>query len=397
MTFRYNDYDVIVVGGRCAGAATAMLLAQAGAKTLVVERQAYGSDALSTHALMRPAVMQLARWGLFDEVLASGAPLITSTTFHYEDETVPVDIRPEPGVPGLVAPRRTVLDRVLVDAARRAGAEVVHDTSVIDLLKGRHQRVCGVVVRHGESTRSLRAGLVVGADGIGSTVARTVLAPVLHEGTVSTSAIFGYAPAPSTDGYHWYFGPGLSAGTIPTNGGEACIFVAAPQAYYDDVLRFDRANCHHHVLARLAPELADHVETAGIGPMKAFRGRRGFVRQPVGPGWLLVGDAGFFRDPLTSHGISDALRDAEAAAEAVLGGSQDDMGVYHEMRDAFAYPVLEATDAICRFDWTPAELRRRHKVLSEAIKAESAELSRRTTATAAVPPGPARAAGFAAA
>ena len=76
MTIPSGDYDVIVVGGRCAGAATAMLLAEAGAKTLVIERQAYGSDALSTHALMRPAVVQLARWGLLDEILASGAPVI---------------------------------------------------------------------------------------------------------------------------------------------------------------------------------------------------------------------------------------------------------------------------------------------------------------------------------
>ena len=319
MTIPSSDYDVIVVGGRCAGAATAMLLARAGVKTLVLERQAYGSDALSTHALMRPAVMQLARWGLLDAILASGAPVVTSTTFHYEDETVPVAIRPEPGMPGLVAPRRTVLDRLLVDAARGSGADVVHDTPVVDLLRGHRDRVCGVVARSGNETRNLRAGLVIGADGIGSMVARTVQARLLHEGSVSASVIFGYAPVPAADGYHWHFGAGLSAGSIPTNGGEACIFVAARQAYYDSVLRFDRANCHNDVLRRLAPELADHVDARGIGPLKAYRGRPGFIRQAAGPGWMLVGDAGFFRDPITSHGISDALRDAELASQAVLG------------------------------------------------------------------------------
>ncbi len=385
MTYTSNDHDVIIVGGRCAGAATAMLLAQAGVKTLVLERQAYGSDALSTHALMRPAVMQLARWGLLDTILASGAPIITSTTFHYEDETVPVAIKPEPGLPGLVAPRRAVLDRVLVDAARRAGAEVVHDTSVVDLLMGHHGRVCGVVVRNGHETRSLRAKLVIGADGVGSMVARNVQAPLLHEGSVSASVIYGYAPKFAGEGYHWHFGPGLSAGSIPTNGGECCIFAGAPQSYYDSVLRFDRANCHHDVLRRLAPELADHIAACGIGPLKAFRGRPGFIRQAVGPGWMLVGDAGFFRDPATSHGISDALRDAETAADAVLGGSQREMDAYQEARDAFAYPVLEATDAICSFDWTPETLKGHHKRLSRVIKDEVADLARRAAGTAGVP------------
>ena len=375
MTFQSSNYDVIVVGGRCAGAATAMLLARAGVKTLVIERQAYGSDALSTHALMRPAVMQLSRWGLLGNILASGVPVITSTTFHYDDETIPVAIRAEPGVPGLVAPRRTVLDRVLIDAARRAGADVVHDTSVVDLLRGSHGEVCGVVARDGKGTRNLRAPLVIGADGVGSMVARSVLAPVLHEGRVSASVIFGYSPMPAAVGYHWYFGQGLGAGSIPTNGGESCIFVAARQSYYDDVLRFDRANCHHDILRRLAPELADHVDARGTGPLKAYRGRPGFIRKPAGPGWMLVGDAGFFRDPATSHGISDALRDAELAARAVLAGSQGAMDAYQAARDTFAYPVLETTDAVCGFDWTPGELKRHHKRLSEVIKAEIAFLA----------------------
>src|SRR5215213_9842030 len=127
-------YDAVIVGARCAGAATAMLLAQAGLRVLAVDRQSYASDTLSTHALMRPAVMQLSRWGLLQTLIQSGAPLIDSTTFHYGAEEVMVPIRPEPGIPGLIAPRRTVLDRVLVDAARVEGATVMHDTPVHDLL-----------------------------------------------------------------------------------------------------------------------------------------------------------------------------------------------------------------------------------------------------------------------
>ena len=285
---------------------------------------------------------------------------------------------------------------MLVDAARRAGARVIHDTSVVDLLRGHGDRVCGVIARSGKETRSFRARLVIGADGIGSAVARSVLAPVLHQGSASASVIFGYAPAVA-EGYHWYFGAGLSAGSIPTNDGQACVFVAARQAYYDSVLRFDRANCHHHILQQLAPELAEQVDAFAAGPLKAFRGRPGFIRRAAGPGWLLVGDAGFFRDPATSHGIADALRDAELAAQAALGESQWAMDAYQEARDAFAYPVLDTTDAICRFDWTPEELKGHHKRLSEVMKGEVAFLADRVPCGRRAPARTAAAAGFAAA
>src|SRR6185369_14252900 len=101
-------YDVIIVGARCAGAATAMLLARAGLRVLAVDRQAYGSDTLSTHALMRPAVMQLARWDLLDPLIRSGSPVIKSSTFHYGEQQVTIAIRPDPAIPGLIAPRRTI-------------------------------------------------------------------------------------------------------------------------------------------------------------------------------------------------------------------------------------------------------------------------------------------------
>src|SRR5215213_1178579 len=173
-------YDAVIVGARCAGAATAMLLAQAGLRVLAVDRQSYGSDTLSTHALMRPAVMQLSRWGLLQPLIRSGAPVIASTTFHYGDQEVTVPIRPEPDIPGLIAPRRTVLDRMLVDAARAAGATVLHDTPVHDLVFDPHGRVRGVLLRDAAGqTCTVSADLVIGADGLGSFVARKVEARTL--------------------------------------------------------------------------------------------------------------------------------------------------------------------------------------------------------------------------
>src|SRR5690349_7606544 len=125
-----SGFDVVVVGGRVAGASTALLLARAGVRVAVIERGTRGSDALSTHGLMRAGVLQLSRWGLLDRVVAAGTPPITRTVFHYVDgETAQVSIRPSPGVDALYAPRRTVLDRILVDAAEEAGAMMFHETT----------------------------------------------------------------------------------------------------------------------------------------------------------------------------------------------------------------------------------------------------------------------------
>jgi len=373
-------FDVIIVGARCAGAATAMLLAEAGLRVLAVDRQAYGSETLSTHALMRPAVMQLSRWGLLDSVIRSGAPVIHSSTFHYGGEEVPVAIRSEPGIPGLIAPRRSVLDRILVDAARDAGAMVLHDTTVHELTFDSHGRVRGVVL---EDTRghvsSIAADVVIGADGFGSFVGRRVEAPTLVTGRASVAHVFGYAAMPKNlHGYHWYFGVNAAAAVIPTNDGLACFVVSVPTSQFDSGFRSDLMTQGQLRLTTLAPELGTTGLAASIERLRAFRGAPGRLRQAHGPGWLLVGDAGFFRDPLTSHGISDALRDAEGAATAVTSGREAALRDFQEERDSAALPILAATDEISSFDWSLAELPERHKRFSESMKAEAALLTARS-------------------
>ncbi|QIG47163.1 NAD(P)/FAD-dependent oxidoreductase [Nordella sp. HKS 07] len=365
-------YDAIIVGARCAGAATAMLLAKAGLRVLAVDRQAYGSDTLSTHALMRPAVMQLARWNLLASLIEAGAPVIETTTFHYGEQQVPVAIRPEPGLPGLIAPRRTELDRVLVDAARGAGATILHDTLVSDLSFDARGRVRGVVLADAAGhRRTIGAGHVVGADGLGSRVARLVDAPVLAQGLAQVAHVFGYAPMPARlSGYHWYFAKHVSGGLIPTNDGLACIVVSIPACRFDATFRADLIGSRRQALELLAPGLGDYATTYEVGRLKAFKGAPGQLRQAYGPGWLLVGDAGFFRDPLTSHGISDALRDAEGAATAIISGHAGALRQFQDERDSLALPLLAATDAIAAFDWSLEELPLRHKRFSEAMKAE---------------------------
>ena len=148
-----TSYDVIVVGARAAGAATAMLLAREGLKVLLLDRSPLGADTLSTHALMRGGVLQLSRWGLLDQIIAAGTPPVTRTTFRYGHENVVITIKPAHGVDALYAPRRTLLDPLLVHAAVDAGVEVHHSTSVTDLIT-RHGRVVGV--RRHQLRRSVR-------------------------------------------------------------------------------------------------------------------------------------------------------------------------------------------------------------------------------------------------
>ncbi|MEJ2890112.1 NAD(P)/FAD-dependent oxidoreductase [Actinomycetospora aeridis] len=196
-----HRYDAIVVGGRAAGAATAMLLARGGQDVLVLESARPGTDTLSTHALMRGAVLQLDRWGLLPTVVAQGAPAITATEFHYGDDVVTVASRP--GTTPLRAPRRTVLDPILVDAARGAGAQVVFGARVTGLLRDLRGRVTGVeyVERGTRAPVRAHAAVVVGADGRRSTVAEAVDAHVEHAGAASSAVLYSYLPGLPDDRY----------------------------------------------------------------------------------------------------------------------------------------------------------------------------------------------------
>jgi len=325
-------------------------------------------------------VVQLSRWGLLEPLIHSGVPVIRSTTFHYGEREVAVAIRPELGIPGLIAPRRTLLDRMLVDAARDASATVLHGISVHELTFDSHGRVRGVVLADAVGRpRRLGANHVIGADGFASLVARSVEAPILASGHASVAHIFGYAPLPpKLSGYHWYFGLNASGGVIPTNDGLACIVVSIPAERFDPDFRSNSVAGWQLALDGLAPGLGAHAVANSVERLKAFRGAPGRLRQAHGPGWMLVGDAGFFRDPLTSHGISDALRDAEGAAAAILSGRERALREYQEERDALALPILAATDAISAFDWSLEELPERHKRFSEAMKAEVAVLAVRS-------------------
>lgn len=363
--------DVLVVGARAAGAATALLLARAGAEVLVVDRAAPGADTRSTHALMRTGVVQLSRWGLLDRLVAAGTPWVRRTTFHYGDLTATVDVRPDRWAEGLCAPRRTVLDPVLSDAAAAAGADVRHGVHLDALVHDPLGRVVGARLRRGGQHLVLACDLVVGADGLHSKVARSVRAEVTERGRWSTASTYAHVAGLEVDGYQWHFGLGVASGAIPTNDGRTCVFAAVPSARFDDEIRPDVTAGFWRTLRRSSPALAAEVADRGeLGPLRTFAGHVGQLRQAAGPGWALVGDAGHFDDPSTAHGISGALKDAELLARSVV---EDQLDEYEPARDALAHEVFRATDAISAMGELD-ELQRHHLALSEAMRAEADEV-----------------------
>lgn len=382
------ETDVVVVGARCAGATTAMLLARAGHDVIVVDRDRFPSDTLSTHAIARSGMVQLQRWGLVDEILASGAPEIREVVFHTPGGPIQRTIKESSGIDFLLAPRRTHLDRILADAAADAGARVSTGVTIDEVRRGDDGRVTGVRGRDAHGSVEITARYVVGADGLRSRIARSVGARVMHArpsiGAVHYAYFRGrWSPT------EYFVGDGQFAGVFPTHDGEACVWVCNPADHAETLRR-------RHATIDDAFEAMIH-ET---GP--AFEGRlrqatrtstvRGMMRlpnhyrQPVGDGWALVGDAGYHRDAVTGHGISDAFRDAELLATALtssLTGDTDEVTAlrrYHATRDAMSKEVFDITCELSQFPATDrfVELQR---ALGRAIDAQAADLSARPLAS----------------
>ncbi|HEX2463724.1 MAG TPA: NAD(P)/FAD-dependent oxidoreductase [Thermoanaerobaculia bacterium] len=362
------DYDAIVVGARVAGAATAMLLARRGRRVLLVDRRRPQSDTLSTHALMRAGVLQLSRWGLLDQVIAAGTPAIHQNIMRYGDVVDAIEIKPKAGVDALYAPRRTVLDTILVEAAEAAGVEVRFGVTVDGLAVDSQGRVAGIAARDASGSFEATARYTVGADGIRSVVALGTGAPVLHRGTGSSAVVYGYfegAGLPTE--FEFSYRTGASGGFIPTNDGQVCVWAGAPSARWLGELRGDPDLGFARMLATCAPEAVDVVKAARlVGRLHGFAGEVSYLRQPWGPGWALVGDASHFKDPISAHGITDALRDAELLAIAIdeamtgdAGGNRETAALerYHETRDRLSLRMHRASDAVARYDWTSETVR----------------------------------------
>jgi flavin-dependent dehydrogenase len=318
-------HDVIVIGARTAGSTTAMLLARAGLDVLVVDRARFPSDTLSTHQLQVPAVARLLRWGLLDKVIASGAPATRRVRFDQPGVILEGAWPVHEGVDALYSPRRTILDKILVDAARDAGAEV-REGFPVDAILTSDGRVTGVRSRE----RTELARLVIGADGRHSLLAKAVKPDAYHVRPALTCAYYTYWEGVELAHGEMYGRPNRAIGAWPTNDGLTLTYVAAPVAEFPAA----RKDIERHILTSLdqAGDLGERVR-AGRRAERLY-GTADLASRfhvPYGAGWALVGDAGLTLDPVTGQGIGDAFRDAESLANAVIDGRP--LSDYRHARD----------------------------------------------------------------
>lgn len=372
--------DVVVVGARCAGAATAMLLADAGHDVLVLDRASFPSDTVSTHVIARSGMVQLNRWGLLDELHGSGAPRVTTVEIDAGDDVLLRTIKDRHGVDHLLAPRRIVLDGILQDAARRSGAVIEAGVGVDGVLE-EAGRVVGLRAHDARGGIRVLARHVVGADGLGSRVARAVGAPLTLERPTSGAALYAYF-AGEWSGIEYHVGHDALTGVFPTHGGEACVWVCTPE---EVARRHQRHGPRHAVLtgllAELTPDLADRVRGAEqTSPVRGMLRMPNHFRQAAGPGWSLVGDAGYHRDAITGYGISDAFRDAELLSAALDTALREPareaaaLTAYGRDRDRMARPIFDLTCEIAAFP-APARFVELQRRLAVAIDDQAGELA----------------------
>ncbi|HEY8171618.1 MAG TPA: NAD(P)/FAD-dependent oxidoreductase [Dehalococcoidia bacterium] len=350
-------YDVIVVGARVAGSPTAMLLARRGHKVLLVDRDAFPSDIMSTHFIHFPGVARLRNWGLLDRLWDAGTPKIEQMTVYIDGQAF---TPPRVALDSPCSPRRFVLDQLLVEAAVEAGAELRENFSVRELIFEGDAVVGirGTAKSSGEAVEE-RARLVVGADGLHSMVAREVKPNEYDTVPSLTFAYYSYFSGVDADGAELH--PLDDGGILlfPTNNNMVCLAVGGPSEGFH-AFREDIEGNFYKFIDR-DPGLAARVR-AGKREERfvGTNDQPNYFRRPYGPGWALVGDAGYHRDFITGFGINDSFRDAELLAEATdawLSGKQpfdEAMAAYEATRNRLAKPLYDVTLAMARGEGDPA-------------------------------------------
>jgi 2-polyprenyl-6-methoxyphenol hydroxylase-like FAD-dependent oxidoreductase len=355
-------YDAIIVGARCAGSPTAMLLARKGYRVLVVDRATFPSDTVSTHVVHPLGVAALAGWGLLDRLVATGCPPIHTYAFDFG----PITISGAPGTniaPVAYCPRRTVLDKLLVDAAAEAGAEI-REAFTVDEILIEDGRVVGIKGRSkGGEPVTERAQVVIGADGRYSRVAETVRAEQYNEKAPLLASYYTYWSGLPLDGrFQTYVRHQRGFAAAPTHDGLTLTVGGWPHSEFEA----NKKDVEGHFLKMfdLAPDFAERVRAAKREAPFAGAAVPNFFRKPYGPGWALVGDAGYNRDPITAQGITDAFHDADRCAaaldQAFSGARSFDEALrgYQRNRDERVLPMYEFTCQLATLQPPPLEMQR---------------------------------------
>ena len=369
-------YDVIVVGARVAGAATAMLLARQGLRVLAVDRVSFPSDTISSHQVQVPGIAMLRRWGLLDRIRAAGTPPARRVRFDSGDVVLEGSFPAYEGVNALYSPRRTLLDALLVDAARAAGAEVREHFRVEELIWS-EGRVAGIRGSdRGGRPATETARLVVGADGKRSFVAGAVGAARYRERPAASFACYTYWSGVPADGGELYQRPGRAVAVFPTNDDLVMVYLAAPLAQFG-AFRRDLTGNYLAALDQCG-DLGERVR----GGTRAERLRTtpdqpNTFRRPHGPGWALVGDAGAVMDSISAQGITNAFRDAALLADAIvtgLGGARPlraALAEHRRRRDQSIRPMYDFTVRLAQFAPRPVD-----RLLLASLAGRPAEIDR---------------------
>ncbi len=353
-----NDYDAIVVGARCAGSPTAMLLARKGYKVLLVDRATFPSDTISTHFMHPPAVAAMERWGLLDRLTATGCPPVDTYSFDFGHFTISGACGTAESPVGY-SPRRIILDNLLVEAAGEAGAEVREGFTVEEVLFD-DGRVAGIR-GHGKDGKSVteHARVVIGADGRHSRVAEAVGPEQYNEKPIALAMYYTYWSGLPVEGFEITMRPERGWAMMPTHDDLTLLGMGWPYAEFDANKKDVEGN--YLKTLELAPEVAERVRSAKREAKFVGAALPGFFRKPFGPGWALVGDAGYNKDPITAMGILDAFRDVELCVTALdesFSGTRsfdEAMGDYHRIRDEHAMPMYEMTFQFASFEDPPPE------------------------------------------
>lgn len=352
-------YDAIVIGARCAGSPTAMLLARKGYRVLLVDRASFPSDVVNGYYIQQHGAARLKRWGLLDKLGASNCPPLRTITFDLGEFSLIGSPPSADGVAEGYAPRRTVLDKMLVDAATEAGAELRENFPVQQLLRD-GEGVSGIRSRTqaGNAVTEL-ARIVIGADGVNSIVARSVNAQIYNARPALTCWYAAHWSGVPIDGVAFYLRNRRAIVGCYTNDGLTVVLTSCPHEEFRQ-FRADVEGNYYKAL-ELVPELADRVragrrEERFVGTSSTAN----FFRKPYGPGWALVGDAGYHKDPSTAQGICDSFRDAETLTEAIDAGLSGRrplaiaLADYEQQRNASVMPMYDFTLQLANIADPPA-------------------------------------------
>jgi 2-polyprenyl-6-methoxyphenol hydroxylase-like FAD-dependent oxidoreductase len=355
-------YDAIIVGARCAGAPTAMLLARKGYRVLVVDRATFPSDTISTHIIWPHGAEIMDRWGLLGRLAETGCPPIAlNLIFDVGPFALKGGVIDTNAGRGGFCPRRTVLDKLLVDAAVEAGAEL-REGFTVEALLWEGDRVTGIR-GHGRTGNTVeeRSRVVIGADGGHSLVAKAVSAPEYDTKPPLTTNYYSYYSGFAADDIEEYVRDYQAVGCFPTHDGRTLIAVLWPSNRFQEI----RADIEGHVWKVLesTPTVAARLRAATREEKwVGTAGVPNYFRQPFGPGWALVGDAGYNKDPITAQGISDAFLDADALAQALDDGwsgkrlLDDGLAEHQASRDARVKPLYDFTCQLAMLEPPPPHM-----------------------------------------